>query len=213
MLNQDTKIYCNVYIMHIKTPINGHLICQSTPPKNKHLNKITYNIVNTNYRLLLPPFYKCSNITSKFSRVTSSNCHVRRMAVKQPGKPADILSSSSIQRKRLLPSVSTTYLELLGSDYDCRLAVVKQHEWWTWQRRHLPWTAVPTESERRWRRKGGRKEGEVPDGRNPQQGNKLAETITYSDRLGVGVLLAGCRWGPRRGPARPRWMTALSGLN
>lgn len=60
---------------------------------------------------------------------------------------------------------------------------------------------------------GGRKEGEEPDGRNTQQGNKLAETITYSDRPGGGVLLAGRRCDPRRGPPCPRWMASLSGLN
>lgn len=36
----------------------------------------------------------------------------------------------------------------------------------------------------------------MPDGRNTQQGNKLAETITYSDRPGGLALLAGCREGP-----------------
>lgn len=60
---------------------------------------------------------------------------------------------------------------------------------------------------------GGRKEGEVPDGRNTQQGNKLAEAITYSDRPGGAVLLAGRGLDPRPGPPRPRWMASLSGLN
>lgn len=48
--------------------------------------------------------------------------------------------------------------------------------------------------------------GTVPDGRNTQQGNKLAETITYSDRPGGAVLLAGRRVGPERGPSDPGWM-------
>lgn len=85
------------------------------------------------------------------------------------------------------------------------LLIVKQREWWKWQRRHLPRTTALTESERRW--EGGRgEEGAVPDGRNTQQGNKLAETITYSDRPGGAALLAGRRVGPGHGPSRPRWM-------
>ena len=51
-----------------------------------------------------------------------------------------------------------------------------------------------------------REGGTLPDGRNTQQGNKLAETITYSDRLGGAVLLAGRRVGPEHGPSYLGWM-------
>jgi len=39
-----------------------------------------------------------------------------------------------------------------------------------------------------------------------QQGNKLAETITYSDRPGGAVLLAGRRVGSERSPSCLGWM-------
>lgn len=46
----------------------------------------------------------------------------------------------------------------------------------------------------------------VPDGGNRQQGNKLAETITYIDRPGGWLLLAGCRVGPEHSPTFQGWM-------
>lgn len=46
----------------------------------------------------------------------------------------------------------------------------------------------------------------MPDGRNTQRGNKLAETITYSDRPRGAVLLAGRRVGPEHSPSYLGWM-------
>lgn len=62
-----------------------------------------------------------------------------------------------------------------------------------------------TERERK-ERSGGREGGALPDGRNTQRANKLAETITYSDRPGGAVLLAGRRVGPEHGPSYLGWM-------
>lgn len=64
-----------------------------------------------------------------------------------------------------------------------------------------PLTERETEKNRRQREGGA-----LPDGRNTQQGNKLAETITYSDRPGGAVLLAGRRVGPEHGPSYLGWM-------
>lgn len=46
----------------------------------------------------------------------------------------------------------------------------------------------------------------MPDSRNTQGGNKVAETITYTDRPGGAVLLAGRRAGLEHGPSHLGWM-------
>lgn len=84
------------------------------------------------------------------------------------------------------------------------LPFVKQREWWKWWRRHLPWTTADREEEKEGEK--GRERGALPDGKNTQRGNKLAETITYSDRPGGAVLLAGRRVGPEHGPPYLGWM-------
>lgn len=62
-----------------------------------------------------------------------------------------------------------------------------------------------TERKRKEERGGGR-EGALLTGETHQQGNKLAETITYSDRPGGAVLLAGRGVGPEHGPPYLGWM-------
>ncbi|KAK5873610.1 hypothetical protein PBY51_018636 [Eleginops maclovinus] len=63
----------------------------------------------------------------------------------------------------------------------------------------------PTEGVKK-KEESGEREVELADGRNTRRGNKLGETITYSDRPGGAVLLAARGVGPQRGPSYPRWM-------